>query len=109
MRDFDGAALESPVIKRSVTIDGRKTCVSLEDAFWNDLKEIAYLHRMTLSMVVTEIDKARQQANLSSAIRLFVLDQVHRHGNPWQYSRARNSRVRKFSKISDDQLPEQEC
>lgn len=106
MRDFDGAALESPVIKRSVTIDGRKTCVSLEDAFWNDLKEIAYLHRMTLSMVVTEIDKARQQANLSSAIRLFVLDQIH--GNPWQYSRARNSRVRKLSKSSDDQLPERE-
>ena len=108
MRGFEGAALESPVIKRSVTIDGRKTCVSLEDAFWNDLKEIAYLQRKTLSMLVTEIDRGRRQANLSSAIRLFVLDQIHRHGNPWQYSRARNSRVRKFSKISDDQLPEQE-
>jgi predicted DNA-binding ribbon-helix-helix protein len=106
--DFEGAALESPVIKRSVTIDGHKTGVSIEDAFWNDLKEIAYLRRMTLSMLVTEIDKGRQQANLSSAIRLFVLDQIHRNGNSWQYSRARNSRVRKFSKISDDQLPEQE-
>ena len=46
MIDFE--ALESPVIKRSVTIDGRKTCVSLEDAFWNDLKEIAYLRRKGL-------------------------------------------------------------
>jgi predicted DNA-binding ribbon-helix-helix protein len=105
---LEGAALKSGVIKRSVIVDGHKTGVSIEDAFWNDLKEIAYLQRKTLSMLVTEIDRGRQQANLSSAIRLFVLDQIHRHGNPWQYSRARNSRVRKLSKISDDQLPEQE-
>ena len=106
MKHCGGTALKSPVTKkRTVVIDGHKTSVSVEDAFWNDLKEIAYLQRMTLSMVVTEIDKARHQANLSSAVRLFVLEQIHRHGNPWQYSRARNARVRKFSNISDGQLP----
>ena len=83
--------MKSPVIKRSVVIDGHKTSVSLEDPFWNDLKEIAYVQRMRLSEVVAAIDKARQHSNLSSAIRLFVLNQVRMHGDPWQYSRVRRS------------------
>ena len=57
-------------------IDGHKTSVSLEDAFWRGLKEIARGQQATLSNVVAEIDKARQRGNLSSAIRLFVLDRV---------------------------------
>ena len=44
---------------------------------------------MKLSEMVGEIDKARQHSNLSSAIRLFVLNQVRMHGDPWQYSRVR--------------------
>lgn len=92
----EGVIMKSPVIKRSVVIDGHKTSVSLEDPFWHDLKEIAYLQRMTLSKMVAEIDKARQHSNLSSAIRLFVLDQVRMHGDPWQYSRVRKSVISDF-------------
>ena len=68
--------MKSSVIKRSIMIDGHKTSVSLEDAFWRGLKEIARGQQATLSNVVAEIDKARQRGNLSSAIRLFVLDRV---------------------------------
>jgi predicted DNA-binding ribbon-helix-helix protein len=66
--------MKSSIVKRSVVIDGHKTSVSLEDAFWSDLKEIAHTQQATLSKVVTEIDKARRRGNLSSALRLFVLD-----------------------------------
>jgi predicted DNA-binding ribbon-helix-helix protein len=68
--------MKSSIIKRSVVIAGHKTSVSLEDAFWSGLKEIARAQQATLSKTVAEIDKARQQGNLSSAIRLFVLDRV---------------------------------
>ena len=68
--------MESPVIKRSIYLDGHKTSVSLEDAFWSCLKEIAQAQGATLSQTVTEIDRMRQGSNLSSAIRLFVLDRV---------------------------------
>jgi predicted DNA-binding ribbon-helix-helix protein len=64
------------VIGRTIYIDGRKTGVSLEDAFWSLLEEIAQAEGTTLSKIVTEIDKTRQHGNLSSAIRLFVLDRV---------------------------------
>ncbi len=66
--------MKSPVVKRSIVIAGHKTSVSLEDAFWKGLKEIAGDRQQTLSDIVAEIDKGRQQGNLSSAIRLFVLD-----------------------------------
>jgi predicted DNA-binding ribbon-helix-helix protein len=59
--------------KRSVLIDGHKTSISLEDAFWDGLREIAKGRRETLSQLVNSIDKDREHANLSSAIRLFVL------------------------------------
>ena len=68
--------MKSSVIKRSVAIAGHKTSVSLEDAFWQDLRKIANAQQATLSNVVAEIDKKRKSGNLSSAIRLFVLDQV---------------------------------
>ncbi|HLL27069.1 MAG TPA: ribbon-helix-helix domain-containing protein [Xanthobacteraceae bacterium] len=66
--------MKSPVIKRSIVIAGHKTSVSLEDAFWDALKEIATMRNATLSEVVAGIDASRSQGNLSSAIRLFVLD-----------------------------------
>ena len=65
---------KSPVVKRSIVVGGHKTSVSLEEAFWNGMKEISGQRGMTLSEVVGEIDTNRQQGNLSSAIRLFVLD-----------------------------------
>jgi predicted DNA-binding ribbon-helix-helix protein len=66
--------MNSPVIKRSIVVAGHKTSVSLEDAFWNGLKEIANDREMNLSDLVSSIDTDRRQGNLSSAIRLFVLD-----------------------------------
>ena len=76
-----GAFMKSLVVKRSVVIDGHKTSVSLEDAFWSDLKEIAHTQQATLSKVIAEIDKGRRQGNnLSSAIRLFVFDKVRARG-----------------------------
>ena len=66
--------MKSPVVKRSIVVAGHKTSVSLEEAFWNGMKEISGLRDMTLSELVGEIDGNRQQGNLSSAIRLFVLD-----------------------------------
>jgi predicted DNA-binding ribbon-helix-helix protein len=66
-------AVKSPVVKRSIVVAGHKTSVSLEDAFWTGLKEIAGGHHLTLSDMVAGIDADRQHGNLSSAIRLFVL------------------------------------
>jgi predicted DNA-binding ribbon-helix-helix protein len=68
--------MKSPIVKRSIVLGGHKTSVSLEDAFWRGLKEIAHGQRLTLSNMVAEIDRSRQQSNLSSAIRLFVLDRL---------------------------------
>ena len=66
--------MNSPVVKRSIVVGGHKTSVSLEQAFWNSMKEISRQRGKTLSELVSEIDSKRQQGNLSSAIRLFVLD-----------------------------------
>jgi predicted DNA-binding ribbon-helix-helix protein len=66
--------MKSPVVKRSIVIAGHKTSVSLEDAFWTGLKEIAAKRDLTLSDLVAAIDQERRHGNLSSAIRLFVLD-----------------------------------
>ena len=66
--------MRSSPVKRSIVINGQRTSISLEEAFWNGLKEISGLRDMTLSELVDEINGHRQQGNLSSAIRLFVLD-----------------------------------
>jgi predicted DNA-binding ribbon-helix-helix protein len=65
--------MKSSIVKRSVVIGGHKTSVSLEDPFWTDLKQIAHAQHVTLSALVAQIDDTREQSNLSSAIRLFVL------------------------------------
>ena len=66
--------MKSRVVKRSIVIAGHKTSVSLEDAFWKGLKEVAGERHVTLSELVGSIDSGRQHGNLSSAIRLFVLN-----------------------------------
>jgi len=71
--------MKSLIVKRSVKIHGHKTSVSLEDPFWSDLKKIAHTQQATMSKVIADIDNTRQHGNLSSAIRLFVLDQVRNH------------------------------
>ena len=74
--------MKSPVIKRSIVIAGHQTSVSLEDAFWKGLKEIADDRDVTLSDLVSSIDTGRQHGNLSSAIRLFVLDHYRNQPTP---------------------------
>ena len=73
--------MKSPVVKRSIVIAGHKTSVSLEDAFWQGLKQIAGERDLTLSDLVATIDTERRQGNLSSAIRLFVLDYYRTGGS----------------------------
>jgi len=65
--------MKSHVVKRSIVVEGHKTSVSLEDEFWGALKEIAAGRRETLSELVGHIDGDRTHGNLSSSIRLFVL------------------------------------
>jgi predicted DNA-binding ribbon-helix-helix protein len=65
--------MKSLVVKRSVVIDGQKTSISLEDAFWTSLKEIAHERRETLQHLVTSINADRQSTNLSSVLRVFIL------------------------------------
>jgi predicted DNA-binding ribbon-helix-helix protein len=66
--------MKSPVVKRSIVLAGHKTSVSLEEAFWKGLKDIAMRRHQTLSDLVGSIDGERKHGNLSSAIRLFVLN-----------------------------------
>ena len=69
--------------KRSVTIDGHRTSISLEDAFWAELSQLARVRGMSLNALVAEIDHARDTSrdgspgsNLSSALRLYVLEEL---------------------------------
>jgi len=66
--------VKSSIVKRSIAIGGHRTSVSLEDAFWSSLKQIANERDQAVSDLVAKIDADRQHGNLSSAIRLFVLD-----------------------------------
>ena len=66
--------MKSLAVKRSIVLAGHKTSVSLEDTFWDELKEIASGRNITRTDLVGAIDSERRQGNLSSAIRLFVLD-----------------------------------
>src|SRR5205809_6641496 len=75
--ELEATAMKSLIVKRSIIIDGHKTSVSLEDAFWQAAKEIALLRGTTLSNIISSIDAGRESRNLSSNIRLFVLDFYH--------------------------------
>ena len=66
--------MNSLVNKRSIVIGGHKTSVSLEEAFWKSLREIAHERNEPLSHLVSGIDANRLNANLSSAIRVFILE-----------------------------------
>ena len=68
--------MRSAIVKRSITFDGHQTSVSLEDAFWAELKQIAHLQRMSVSKLIGAICAARKEGNLSSAVRVFVLEHL---------------------------------
>ncbi|MDA0675833.1 MAG: ribbon-helix-helix domain-containing protein [Proteobacteria bacterium] len=66
--------------KHSVMVHGHQTSVSLEDAFWQALKDIADRQGRPVAALIAEVDQARD-GNLSSALRVFVLDAVKMHGD----------------------------
>ena len=81
--------MKSSVVKRSVVIGGHKTSVSLEEPFWIELKKIALTRKMTMAKLVSKIDHTREQGNLSSAIRLFVLRHAHYGERQMEEAKAR--------------------
>jgi predicted DNA-binding ribbon-helix-helix protein len=72
----------STIIKRSIDLSGHKTSVSLENEFWDALREIADEQKSTMSAIIQNIDNMRQQANLSSSIRLYVLEHFRKRATP---------------------------
>jgi predicted DNA-binding ribbon-helix-helix protein len=79
--------MKSPIVKRSIMIGGHKTSVSLEEEFWQGFKEIAAQRDLTLASLVRTIDTDDRQGNLSSRIRVFVLDHYRARANPAPASR----------------------
>ena len=68
---------KSQVLKRSIRLDGHRTSVSLETAFWDELKSIADAQGVRINQLIAAIDserRERQHNNLSSVLRLFVLE-----------------------------------
>ena len=65
--------MPSPVLKRSVVLSGHKTSISLEEPFWQALREIAAEREMTTSALLNSIASKRVEGNLSSALRVAVL------------------------------------
>lgn len=70
------------VVKRSISIAGHRTSISLEEPFWAALREIAAGRGVSIQALVGEIDAGRGTQNLSSAIRVFVLGAVRCAGGP---------------------------
>ena len=66
--------MNSTVKKRSIVIGSLKTSISLEDSFWTSLRQIARERATTVSELVRLLDASRDGGNLSSTIRVFVLD-----------------------------------
>jgi predicted DNA-binding ribbon-helix-helix protein len=67
------------VVKRSIVIAGHRTSVSMEQPFWDQLKRIAGERGVSVAGLIAEIDQGRKRQNLSSAIRIFVLEQALAH------------------------------
>jgi predicted DNA-binding ribbon-helix-helix protein len=69
---------KSLLVRRSIYIEGRKSTAHVESLFWTSLKEIAETEKVKLGELISRIDRDRDTANLSSAIRLYVLDHYRR-------------------------------
>ena len=64
---------DGAVAKRSLAVAGHRTSISLEQAFWSGLRDIAAERGLSVAALVAEVDRARGPSNLSSALRVFVL------------------------------------
>jgi predicted DNA-binding ribbon-helix-helix protein len=65
-------------LKRSLSIAGHRTSLSLEPEFWEALRKAAAAKGVTVSALVAEIDQARGERNLSSAVRVWLLEDLLR-------------------------------
>ena len=74
----DGARLDARNVKRSLSIAGHSTSISIEEPFWRALKALAAEENISLATLVARIDGERKEIGLSSALRLFVLDAVRK-------------------------------
>jgi predicted DNA-binding ribbon-helix-helix protein len=83
--------MSAGIVKRSISIAGHRTSISLEEPFWEELRTIASARGVSVQALVGSIDAGRGQQNLSSAIRVFVLhtlregmnaDDLNRPGAP---------------------------
>ncbi|MEL6784250.1 MAG: ribbon-helix-helix domain-containing protein [Pseudomonadota bacterium] len=71
------------LVKHSITIAGHRTSFSLEEPFWHEVKAIAAREGVSLSQLVTQLDKRREPGvNLSSCLRVFVLKDVLERTDP---------------------------
>lgn len=69
----------TPPLKRSVTIDGHRTSVSLEEAFWRGIGDAAKARGITRAQLIGQIDHARPpEVGLATALRLFVVAELRR-------------------------------
>jgi predicted DNA-binding ribbon-helix-helix protein len=73
-RTSQTTAADAKIVKRSIAIAGHRTSVSLEEIFWRELKSMAEVRGSSTPALVAEIDAGRNGANLSSAIRVFILE-----------------------------------
>ncbi|MCB1546569.1 MAG: ribbon-helix-helix domain-containing protein [Hyphomicrobiaceae bacterium] len=67
-------------LKRSFSIRGHRTSISLEPPFWDALKEVAASRDLPVARLVAEIDAARASSALSSAVRVYLLRYYREHG-----------------------------
>ena len=65
-------------VKRSFSLQGHRTSISLEQPFWEALKEAAAIEGISLAALVARIDESRNGCGLSGAVRIWVLDYVRR-------------------------------
>ena len=65
-------------VKRSLTLHGHRTSVSLEEAFWQEFRRIAGAEGLPLNQLAERIDEARGDVGLASAIRVYVLERALR-------------------------------
>jgi predicted DNA-binding ribbon-helix-helix protein len=68
--------MNTGIVKRSVAIAGHRTSVSLEQSFWDELKRLAQERGVSVNALIADIDARRARTNLSSAIRLEILDDL---------------------------------
>lgn len=68
--------MTSPIEKRSVVLRGQKTSISLEEPFWQELRDVAEGRHISISALVAEVDDQRKNANLSSALRVYIFENI---------------------------------